>query len=156
MTLSVVKIGDVWEYTRESFGAKLAGKEQTLQLAGDVDLAVEVDLPILCNSVLGNFLSNAIKFSPREGTIRMQAELADDFVRIAVFDEGPGLPTDVILKGPDDPDRRSGRGTEDELGSGYGLQIAALCAARMKGRIEFQETVSGGAVSVVLPLVNQE
>jgi signal transduction histidine kinase len=148
---SSVAIGDIWKYSRETFSARLSEKGQTLETSGDSGLEVEADLAVLCNSILGKFLSNAIKFSPRGATIRMTAESAGDKVRVAVFDEGPGFPEDLLEQGPGSPRRQSIVGTEGEPGSGYGLQIAALCAARMNGSLEIRGKGPGGAISVLLP-----
>ncbi|HEY9784359.1 MAG TPA: HAMP domain-containing sensor histidine kinase [Candidatus Obscuribacterales bacterium] len=43
------------------------------------------------DQVLSNYLSNAIKFSPREGTIEIKSEHTDDWVKVLVCDSGPGL-----------------------------------------------------------------
>ena len=42
--------------------------------------------------VFRNLITNAISFSPPGGTIRVAAERHGDFVRVAVEDEGPGIP----------------------------------------------------------------
>jgi PAS domain S-box-containing protein len=48
--------------------------------------------------VLGNFLSNARKFSPAGGTIRIGARVVDDMVQVYVRDEGLGLPPEAMPK----------------------------------------------------------
>ncbi|MEO8744644.1 MAG: PAS domain S-box protein [Candidatus Dormiibacterota bacterium] len=73
--------------------------------------------------VLGNFLSNARKFSPLGGTIRISAREAGDVVQVSVRDEGLGIPPEAIdslfrkFYRVDSPDRRLIRG------SGLGLSI---------------------------------
>jgi two-component system sensor histidine kinase GlrK len=42
--------------------------------------------------VLRNILSNAIKFSPSKGTIKLEAQLKGELVEVAVHDTGPGIP----------------------------------------------------------------
>ena len=44
--------------------------------------------------VVGNLLSNAIKYSPDGGTVELVAGRSDAGVRIAVRDEGLGIPED--------------------------------------------------------------
>ena len=153
IAVSVISVADVWKYTEETFSAALREKEQRLETSGDSSVLVEADIAILCNSVLGNFITNAIKFSPRGSTIRAISELEEGYVRVTVLDEGPGLPQGFgrhTLEG-----YRSSKGTEEEEGSGYGLHIAALCAARMGGRIELGTGRAGGAISVLLPHVHR-
>jgi len=153
IVISAVTVTDIWRYLDETFSAKLSEKDQRLETSGDVAILVEADLAILCNSILGNFITNAAKFSPRGSVIRVTSELAGDAVRIAILDEGPGLPEDLLQRGPESSRHHSRRGTEGEQGTGYGLQIAALCAARMDGRIELGDGPAGGIISVLLPRV---
>lgn len=153
VTPAPVTVADIWQYMEEILSERLLEKDQRLETHGDSTLVVEADLPILCNSIVGNFLTNASKFSPRGATIRMTAEAQDGSVRIAVLDEGTGLPEEIQKQGPDHPHHRSESGTEGEGGTGYGLQIAALCAARMNGRVEIGNGHPGGAISVLLPRI---
>jgi PAS domain S-box-containing protein len=44
------------------------------------------------HQLLGNLLSNAIKFSPRGGRVNVVVDVSDEFARILVQDEGPGIP----------------------------------------------------------------
>ena len=44
--------------------------------------------------VVGNLLSNAIKYSPDGGTVQLVAARSGDGVRVAVHDEGLGIPED--------------------------------------------------------------
>ncbi len=148
---TAVSVADIWRYMSETFSTRLSEKQQTVETEGDPKLVVQADLPILCNSVIGNFLANALKFSPRGSVVRMVAGPAGDYVRIAVIDQGPGLPAEVSRRGPEGPRHHSEAGTEGERGTGYGLQIAALCAARMHGSIEIGVGAPGGAISVLMP-----
>ncbi|MBS2000729.1 MAG: PAS domain S-box protein [Cyanobacteria bacterium SZAS LIN-5] len=42
--------------------------------------------------IMINFLSNAVKFSPRGGTVTVAIKGGDDFVEMSVADQGPGIP----------------------------------------------------------------
>lgn len=53
-------------------------------------IEVTVD-PDKLGSAFANLLSNAIRFSPEGGTVRLQLSLADGQARIDVRDEGPGV-----------------------------------------------------------------
>ena len=54
-------------------------------------LAVRVDARRLVQ-VLTNLLSNAIKFSPSGATVGIRITVADNYVRVSVQDQGPGIP----------------------------------------------------------------
>jgi len=45
--------------------------------------------------VLGNLIHNAIKWSPKNGTITITASENHDEITVAVYDEGPGVPDDM-------------------------------------------------------------
>ena len=72
--------------------------------------------------VFMNLLTNASKYSPRGGTITLSAAPAEEnFVRFAVHNEGPGIPTESIgrvfdrfYRAPD----------QEKTGAGLGLAIA--------------------------------
>jgi K+-sensing histidine kinase KdpD len=109
-------------------------------------------IPILCHSVLGNIVSNAIKFSMRGSVIEMAARAEGDQVRIKVRDQGSGFSREVLRDAAGGEVVRSVQSTEGEAGSGYGLRIAALCLARMDGSLEVRNRDScGGTVSLLLP-----
>ena len=62
-----------------------------------VDLKPGPYVPVFGDStrlhqLLGNLLSNAIKFSPRDGRVHVVVDVSDDFARILVQDQGPGIP----------------------------------------------------------------
>ncbi len=68
----------------------------------EVDLAHDLPLVIAdtnaIHQVLINFLSNARKYSPGGGTIRVNARMADNVVEVSIQDHGLGLPSEAIPK----------------------------------------------------------
>jgi len=56
---------------------------------------VAVD-PMRLKEVFYNLLGNAVKFTPEEGNITLEAEEAGQFVRITVADSGIGVPADQL------------------------------------------------------------
>jgi signal transduction histidine kinase len=71
--------------------------------------------------VVSNLISNAIKFTPQEGTIRVLARLRDHQVVVSVEDTGPGIPQEHLSKIFDRFWRTPGT---KQKGSGLGLAIA--------------------------------
>ena len=55
---------------------------------------VETD-PGKLQQILYNFLSNAIKFTPEGGQVRIEASMDTDAVRLSVTDTGPGIASDM-------------------------------------------------------------
>jgi two-component system, OmpR family, sensor histidine kinase SaeS len=100
--------------------------------------------------VLQNLLANAVRHTPADGTIRVDARLFTDRLELAVEDTGEGiLPEDLsrvfdpFFRG--DPARRG-------AGAGLGLALAKRIVEALGGRIEVEsESMHGSRFAVVLP-----
>jgi two-component system sensor histidine kinase BaeS len=97
--------------------------------------------------VLANLLSNAMKFTPEGGQIKVLVDTADGAARISVADSGPGIPADEqgrvlerFWRG------NAARGTS---GRGIGLAVAADIIRAHGGQIEVGKADAGGARFVV-------
>ncbi len=110
----------------------------------------------LC-TVIDNLISNAIKFSPENGRLRVYLELRDGQAIIEVADSGPGIPEDERRRVFDAFYQGSKSANGHVRGTGLGLSIAREYAQAHSGYIEVIESESTGAcLRVVLPLVQAE
>lgn len=83
--------------------------------------------------VLGNFLSNAVKFSPARSTVRVRTAPGEGgFVRFSVIDQGAGIAEEFQSRIFDRFFRLPGSGSE---GVGLGLSIAREIVRAHQGRI---------------------
>jgi two-component system sensor histidine kinase GlrK len=98
-----------------------------------------------------NLLSNAIRFSPMEGTIRFDLTSRADFVQIDIADAGTGIaPADRARVF--EPFYRGERQPEGALrGSGIGLSIVQEVVAAHGGRIELLDDAPGAHFRIELP-----
>ena len=96
-------------------------KRQTLE----VDLPSNLPLVAVdahrVGQVVSNLVSNAIKFTPQEGTIRVSAGQRDHKIVVSVADTGPGIPQEHLSKIFDRFWQTPGT---KQKGSGLGLSIA--------------------------------
>ena len=101
---------------------------------------------------LGNLVSNALKFTPRGGSVRIRtAPLGDDTV-ISVTDSGPGMPADALAHAFDRFYRAPRAEAENTPGAGLGLSIARELAERNGGTIDLSSGAAGGlTASLRLP-----
>ncbi|MBL7183302.1 MAG: PAS domain S-box protein [Anaerolineae bacterium] len=90
LELSYVQVDKLAEKVTEEFRTQASEHMFTLDFPSDFP-AVQADIERL-RQVLTNLLSNAIKYSPRGGLIRTGGWADDDWVYIAVADEGIGIP----------------------------------------------------------------
>ncbi len=118
----------------------------------DPALSVRAD-PEKLRQILVNFLTNAIKFTPKGGRIRVGADHGDGMVRIWVSDTGVGIPNDQLER-VFEPFFQVERGsTRRYPGIGLGLAIARDFAQAMNGELRLESTVGKGSVaSVLLPV----
>ena len=118
---------------------------------------VSVDAAAM-TEVIYILLDNASKYAPIGSVIAVQAGRADEFnVRIAVSDEGPGIPSDLrervferFFRVPSAVPRQPQR-----TGAGLGLPIARRLVEAQGGRIWIEDGTSrrGTTVVMVLPAV---
>jgi signal transduction histidine kinase len=103
--------------------------------------------------VLDNVVGNAIKYSHRNGEIRISIHAEADQVILQVTDQGPGIPpTDQ----PHIFDKfyRATNITPDVEGSGLGLAIVKNIVENHQGRIWVESTVGkGSSFFIVLPVM---
>lgn len=118
-----------------------------------ISAAVLVD-PIRLRQILNNFVSNALKFTPRGGTIEVKAELIErvdrkDRVRFTVKDTGIGTSTEQqgqlfqpFSQAESDTTRRYG-------GTGLGLTICQRLADMMDGAIDMVSELGKGTTMIL-------
>ena len=123
------------------------------RLATDLPpLAVD---PAAVAEVLYILLDNASKYSPADTTIRIDAALEDEHhMRLAVSDEGPGIPPELTEQVFERFFRIPGREAIDprRKGIGLGLPIARRLVESQAGRIWIDRDGARRGTSVVLTL----
>ena len=154
VVLQDLDLNDIIPGVVEIFEMIAQTKHITLDLQKtEAPLKVKADNDMM-KTVLRNFMSNAIKFSPENSTIQILMANEGDFARVSVKDEGVGIAADridtIFHKG------ETTYGTGGEEGSGLGLQ---LCQdfARKNGGDCYVESVEGqgSTFSFTVPLLKE-
>ncbi|WP_259071726.1 sensor histidine kinase [Mucilaginibacter sp. X4EP1] len=123
---------------------RLDDKEHHIQINGDKDLMVYADRNRI-DQVLCNLLTNAIKYSPGEGLIKVAFEKQENgLVRVSVADNGIGIPED---KTGDIFDRfyRVENRPQYYSGIGLGLFISSEIIKRHGGEIGVESILGKGS-----------
>ncbi|MFD1541904.1 DUF4153 domain-containing protein [Nonomuraea guangzhouensis] len=102
--------------------AALAREDVRLDPSVPVDLVVRAD-PDLLAQVLANLLDNAVRHSPPGGAVTVTAAPDGDGVRIAITDQGPGIPASAHGRVFERFSRLDTGRTADAGGAGLGLAI---------------------------------
>jgi signal transduction histidine kinase len=87
------------------------------------DLTADGD-PERVHQVVANLLENAVRFTPRGGTVEVSARRHDRGVVIEVLDEGPGIPEGDAARVFDRFERLDAARSSSGGGAGLGLAIA--------------------------------
>lgn len=109
-------------------------------------LSLLVDSVSFNNQVLGNILSNAIKFSHPNTEIKIHVQEAEDgLYQLQIKDHGVGIPSYMINDLFDYNKNISRPGTLGEIGNGFGMQIMKSFVTLYGGRIEVESEVGSGS-----------
>lgn len=106
--------------------------------------------------IVGNLISNAIKFTPPNGDVMVDMDIkvhkTAAILEIAVSDTGIGLDQESInkiLSG----DMKSNSGTGGEMGYGFGLALVKHLIESLKGKLHIKsEQGKGSAFKINIPL----
>jgi signal transduction histidine kinase len=97
--------------------------------------------------IAGNIVSNAIKFTPQYGVVKVDLDITiinnQDWVQVIVNDSGVGMDQkaiDNILAG----DASSQKGTGGETGYGFGLSLVKHLVNSLKGTLQIESTPGAG------------
>jgi len=140
----------------------VAEKFKPLAADAGVELKFKIakDLPVLTGDgdrlaqVFTNLVENAIKFTPRDGTVSLRAVKDRGEVQVSISDTGAGIPPEAI---PHIFDRfyqaDSARAGGDRHGAGLGLAIVREIVTAHGGRISVRSAEGRGTAFIVhLPL----
>ncbi|MBX2905283.1 MAG: GHKL domain-containing protein [Taibaiella sp.] len=105
--------------------------------------------------IAGNLISNAIKFTPKFGDVKVTLSLSEEekqnTLKIAVKDSGEGIPADKVeelLTGK----AKSTDGTSGEKGYGFGLDLVKHLVQGMNGTFNItSEPPNGALFEVTIP-----
>jgi signal transduction histidine kinase len=144
-------IGALVRDTVGSFGsmAESAGVALNAEVAGSSSASVD---PIRVREVLTNIVANALRYTPRGGSVAVTVTPWPEKVTVAVRDTGTGIAPDV-LPGVFDRFTRS----PESPGAGLGLAIAKSLVTAHGGTIEATSAPGQGTeIRFTLPRVAQE
>lgn len=131
---------------------KLKKKEITLIKDIDQSLMINADINMI-NHIVQNILTNAMKFTPRKGEIKIIAEKEDDMVFIHFIDNGVGMSEDTVNALFRIDKSISYPGTEGETGTGLGLILTHEFVGANDGSISVESKPGKGTtISVAFPI----
>jgi two-component system sensor histidine kinase/response regulator len=151
VVLQDLDLNDIIPGVVEIFSMIASTKEIKLNYqAPGMPIIVHADNDML-KTVVRNFMSNAVKFSPQDSTIDIAMTTEDNMAVVSVTDHGVGIAeerlAELFQKG------ETTYGTSGEEGSGLGLQLCKDFAVKNGGDVRVTSKVGEGSTfSVLIPL----
>ena len=132
LKIAPAKLDDI--ITSSLAAVSSSGKQNQMTIEKNTALADQLNLDAdKIGWVLTNLLTNAIRYSPPEGTITITTQKTDKLITVSVQDQGPGIDPiyadkvfERFFKIP---------GQEQKAGSGIGLAICKELITAMGGTI---------------------
>ena len=134
-TLETLALENIFINIIEQNKASATNKNIKLLYAVQEETTVFADTYML-HTILRNLMSNAIKFTQRNGEIILSAEQNENFTIISVKDSGIGISKKKQNEIFEINEKASTPGTEKERGTGLGLVLCKEFIDRHNGKIE--------------------
>ena len=153
-----VELGGVIAQALETAGPLIAAREHRLEVVQPDRRIWLMGDPVRLAQSMGNLLHNAAKFTPKGGHIKVEVQLADGVVRIAVQDNGIGIAEDnlsrifgMFAQAAVPPDRAP-------EGLGIGLSLVSRLLEMHGGRLSATSRGigNGSTFTVELPVLRTE
>lgn len=125
----------------------------------DIESAPLVSDPTFLRRIIGNILSNAVKFSPEGGLITVTLARTATGARLTVRDRGPGIPEQVradVFNPYTQASADNGAGAARPDGSGLGLSIVKRLSAQIGASVRLDTPDDGLGLLVEIEIPSQQ
>ena len=129
-------------------------KEKSITVSSNVDSSVGdiVGNEFSLTEMITNLLFNAVKYTPENKTVRLEAKSRDNHVQIDIIDTGIGIPAEELGNVFDEFFRASNARKNEKDGTGLGLSIVKQIIEQHCGEISVESTEGRGTkFTVILP-----
>lgn len=138
-----VDIGKAIDETIQLLRRQSEAKQISVETNGQENIYGFVDKDML-NLVLRNLISNAIKFTPEKGKIKIGVHENCTIIEVSVQDNGTGISPEALKK-INGNGFYSTKGTASESGTGLGLKLCKEFMARNGGQLYIESKPGEGS-----------
>ncbi len=152
----VIQLDAMIKRELENLETEFKNKKQKVELTLAETTPKTLGNAIQIRQLLNNIISNASKYTPEDGTIKIKVETEKEQLIFQVSDNGVGIPP-VDLPFIFDKFYRASNISPDIGGTGLGLSIVKSIVESHKGRVWVDSKIgSGSTFTVVLPITNRK
>ena len=106
----------------------------------------------MVSTILRNLISNALKYTPKDGMVTIEAKRGNGLVEVSVSDTGVGMEKVAIEALFKIETSYTSRGTANEKGTGLGLLLVKEFVEKHSGTIRVEsETGKGSRFTISIP-----
>ena len=142
-TPDTLPLGDISAMICDVFMAAAEQKQIGLSCGIPRECKAHADYQMVM-TIMRNLVSNALKFTPQGGNIRLSAADAGNYVEIAVADSGVGIPPRALEKLFQIDEHHTTVGTAGEKGTGLGLILCHDLVKTNGGTMRVESEVGKG------------
>jgi len=147
----LVQLDVLFKYSLDMLQGQIKSKKIKVQTDISESLPALQANPVRLRQVLDNVVGNAIKYSNKNGEVKVSIKAEGAQVILEVTDDGPGIPAGDQAHIFDKFYR--GQNMDKQQGSGLGLAIVKSIVDAHQGRIWVESTVGqGSSFFIVLPI----
>jgi signal transduction histidine kinase len=142
-------MSDVLSNIIDFYATFVEDKEQTLEIdIPEKTIFFRGDRQLVSQAML-NLLDNAVKYTPKKGSVKVSLTSDSEFIICTFADSGPGIPPEFREKVKERFFRMDvSRNTE---GTGLGMSLVDAVAKLHNGRLELDDNNPGLKVSLIFP-----
>jgi signal transduction histidine kinase len=134
---------------------KLSAENKSIQIENNIknDTIITAD-PNLMTTVLRNIISNAIKFTSPNGTVKISSITDNNYINISITDTGIGMSPKIIEKLFRIDVNINSLGTSNEKGTGLGLILCKEFIEKHNGKISVESEIGKGSTFLIqIPII---
>jgi signal transduction histidine kinase len=151
-----IRLSDFMNEIAAIYRENILSKSLSLQVRINDSIFIRADNNTVA-TVFRNLLNNAIKFTPRGGTISISAQVNDESVAILVEDNGVGIGREKLHSIFEMKEQKVTCGTEKEKGTGLGLILVKEFIQLNHGTVVMESAGEKGTrVIITLPQASAE
>ncbi len=152
--LKEIILKDLLNETKNRFNEKADEKNISINLDIQENLCIKAD-ESLFTQVLTNLVGNAVKFTPPNGHISIEAKKENNEIIIKIADTGVGIKPEVVRDLFSGYVKEHNSGTNGEKGTGLGLGIVKRIIDAHGFKIDVKSEVNKGTeFIIIIPLGN--